>query len=130
MQQKTVIKLAQDFFKILQFLAYRFRFTNSASVYSLQSPNFGFRLIDWPWPLFTPVVQKLYRCEHGVFSSRMCVHSQTLLHTSNKILGHRKCLSVTKCLKSWMYQFQRVHHLQQWDTAARIQYCHLFHCSI
>jgi hypothetical protein len=30
-------------------------------------------------PLFTTVAQKLYRCEHGVFTSRMCVHSRTLL---------------------------------------------------
>jgi hypothetical protein len=30
-------------------------------------------------PLFTPVAQKLCRCEHGVFTIRTCVHSRTLL---------------------------------------------------
>jgi hypothetical protein len=30
-------------------------------------------------PLLTPVAQKLYKCEHGVFTSKTCVHSRTLL---------------------------------------------------
>jgi hypothetical protein len=30
-------------------------------------------------PLLTPVAQKLCRCEHGLFTSRTCVHSRTLL---------------------------------------------------
>jgi hypothetical protein len=30
-------------------------------------------------PLLTPVAQKLCRWEHGVFTSRTCVHSRTLL---------------------------------------------------
>jgi hypothetical protein len=30
-------------------------------------------------PLLTSVTQKLCRCEHGVYASRTCVHSRTLL---------------------------------------------------
>jgi hypothetical protein len=30
--------------------------------------------------LVSPCVQKLSRCEHGTFTSRICVHSQILLH--------------------------------------------------
>jgi hypothetical protein len=33
----------------------------------------------FPRPLLKPVTQKLCRCEHGVFTSRTCVHSRTLL---------------------------------------------------
>jgi hypothetical protein len=34
---------------------------------------------------------------------------------------------VTEQLELWLYQFQAVHQLQQWDIAARIKYCHWFH---
>jgi hypothetical protein len=30
-------------------------------------------------PVLTPVAEKLWTCEHGVFASRMCFHSRTLL---------------------------------------------------
>jgi hypothetical protein len=30
-------------------------------------------------PLLTPVARKLWRCKHGVFATRTCVHSRTLL---------------------------------------------------
>jgi hypothetical protein len=30
-------------------------------------------------PLITPVAQKLCWCKHGVFTSRTCIHSQTLI---------------------------------------------------
>lgn len=32
----------------------------------------------------------------------------------------------TKQLELWLYWFQSVHKLQQWDSPARIQYCHWF----
>lgn len=43
-------------------------------------------------PLLMPVAQKLYGCKCCVLTSRMCVHSRTLLciETCNKLWGHRK----------------------------------------
>jgi hypothetical protein len=37
-----------------------------------------------------------------------------------------KFLSSDKRAEITVYRFQAVHPLRQWDTSARIQYCHLF----
>jgi hypothetical protein len=60
------------------------------------------------------------------------VYSHTCRFFVCNILGHKKCLSVsradraTKQLKLRPYRFQAAHQLQQLDTAARIQYNHWF----
>jgi hypothetical protein len=43
-----------------------------------------------------------------------------------KALSVTNAHQATKQVKIQLYQIQAVHQLQQWNTAARIQYCHFF----
>jgi hypothetical protein len=91
------------------------------------SRDTGVKVTPVARPLITPVAQKLSMCERGVFTSRICVHSRSLLlvmkHcvsvswqgstekgnstlTGNKISGHMKCLRqeicpVSDCVDRW-----------------------------
>jgi hypothetical protein len=57
-------------------------------------------------PLLTPVVQKLCRCEHGVFTSRACVHSRT---RSKSFAAVSKCLAM--CILTRKHRITTVHQL-------------------
>jgi hypothetical protein len=76
---------------------------------------------------------KLFAAVREAFSNVYPVNEVPNQFLTGNISGHRNCLSVTSALQVTKqlilqpYQFQAVHHLQQWDMAARFQYCHWFH---
>jgi hypothetical protein len=102
-------------------------------------------------PPLTSVVQKLYKCEHGVFTSRTCFHSRTLLRTKSfaavgevfsnaypEVLNNRKIHRLVrkfqtqkmficeKCLSSDKTAEITTVPILSSASAATLQYCHWF----